>query len=131
SSMNATNPNPSSPKVINNNVPGPGVTSYYGSSPTNANYLKDAHDGDVSVGSANFSEGGPIWGDVTTNGGNVTHSGYQISGTIDNNAPFAVKTLWPVLNYIGDTSTYTSGNGGGGPVTATSVDKNNPTPFIY
>ena len=131
SSTNATNPDPSNPKVINNNVPGPGVTSYYGSSPSNAIYLKDAHDGDVSVGSPNFTEDGPIWGDVTTNGGNVTHSGYQISGTIDNNAPFTVKPLWPVFDYIGDTSTYTSGNGGGGPVTATSVDKNNPTRFIY
>jgi hypothetical protein len=85
----------------------------------------------VSVGGKNFTEGGPILGDVTTNGGNVTHVGYQISGTIDNNVPFAVKSLWPVSDYIGDTSTYTSGNGGGSPVTATSVDKNNPTSFIY
>lgn len=131
SSTNATNPDPSSPKVIDNNAPGPGVTSYYGSSPSNAIYLKDAHDGDVSVGSPNFTEGGRIWGDVTTNGGNVTHPGYQISGTIDNNVPFTLKALWPVSAYIGDTSTYTSGSGGGGPVTATSVDKNNPTPFIY
>jgi hypothetical protein len=131
SSTNATNPNPSSPRVITNNVPGPGVTSYYGSNPSNANYLKDAHDGDVSVASPNFSEGGPVWGDITTNGGNVTHADYQISGTIDNNVPFTIKPLWPVFDYIGDTSTYTSGNGGGGPVTATSVDKNNPTSFIY
>jgi hypothetical protein len=85
----------------------------------------------VSVGSKNFSEGGPIWGDVTTNGGNVTHSGYQISGTIDNNVPFIVKPLWPIVDYIGDTSTYTSGNGGGGPITATSVNKNSPDTFIY
>jgi hypothetical protein len=131
SSTSATNPNPSSPRVIRNNVPGSGVTSYYGSNPSNAIFLKDAHDGDVSVGSTNFTERGSIWGDVTTNGGNVTHSDYQISGTIDNNAPFTVKPLWPVFDYIGDTSTYTSGNGGGSPVTATSVDVNNPTSFIY
>lgn len=131
SSTNATNPNPSSPRVIKHNIPGSGVTSYYGSNPSDATYLKDAHDGDVSVGGKNFSEGGPILGDVTTNGGNVTHAGYQISGTIDNNVPFAVKSLWPVSDYIGDTSTYTSGNGGGSPVTATSVDKNSPTSFIY
>jgi len=131
SSYNTQNPNPSSPKVINNDVPGAGVTSYYGSNPPNANYLKDAHDGDVSVGSPNFTDGGPIWGDVTTNGGNVTHSGNQISGTIDNNVPFTVKALWPVSDYLGDTSTYTSANGGGGPITASSIDKNNPSTFIY
>lgn len=130
SSYNTTNPNPSSPKVVNNDIPGPNVTSYYGSNPSDANYLKDAHDGDVSVGTGNFSEGGPIWGDVTTNGGNVTHSGYQISGTIDNNVPFTIKPLWPVSDYIGDTSTYTVESGGGN-ITASSIDKNNPTSFIY
>ena len=40
-----------------------------------------------------LSKVGPIWGDVTTNGGNVTHSGYQISGTIDNNVPFTIPPL--------------------------------------
>ena len=79
--------------MINNDIPGPNTTSYYGSNPSNATYLADAHDGDVSVGAKNFTEGGPIWGDVTTNGGNVTHSGYQISGTIDNNVPFTIPPL--------------------------------------
>ena len=92
-SKNQTNPNPSSPKVINNDTPGPNTTSYYGSNPSNSTYLADAHDGDVSVAAKNFIEGGPIWGDVTTNGGNVTHSGYQISGTIDNNVPFTIPPL--------------------------------------
>jgi hypothetical protein len=92
-SKNPTNPNPNSPKVINNDIPGPNTTSYYGSNPSNSTYLADAHDGDVSVATTNFIEGGPVWGDVTTNGGNVTHSGYQISGTIDNNVPFTIPPL--------------------------------------
>lgn len=131
SSYNSQNPSPSNPKVINNDVPGSGVTSYYGSNPSNPIYLKDAHDGDVSLGTGAFAEGGPIWGDVTTNGGNVTHSAYQISGTVDNNVPFMVKPLWPVSDYIGDLSTYSSQGSSGGSIIATSIDKNNPTCFMY
>jgi len=50
--------------------------------------------GDVSVATSSFNEGGPIYGNVTTNGGNVTNSGgYSISGTIDNNVPFSIPPL--------------------------------------
>src|SRR5207247_9551494 len=92
-SKNPPNPNPSSPQIVSNDIQGPTTTSYYGSNPSNSTFLADAHDGDVSVATKNFIEGGPIWGDVTTNGGNVTHSGYQISGTIDNNIPFTIPPL--------------------------------------
>jgi len=125
-SKNPTNPNPSSPKVINNDIPGPNTTSYYGSNPSNSTYLADAHDGDVSVAAKNFIEGGPIWGDVTTNGGNVTHSGYQISGTIDNNVPFTIPPL-PAP----DTTGFTFTNPGTQTITANSTSGSAPTGFVY
>ncbi len=125
-SKNPTNPNPGSPQVVNNDIPGPNTTSYYGSNPLNSTYLADAHDGDVSVGAKNFAEGGPIWGEVTTNGGNVTHSGYQISGTIDNNAPFTIPLL-PAP----DTTGFTAGNSGTEADTATGTSESSPTGFVY
>jgi len=125
-SKNPTNPNPSSPQVVNNDIPGPNTTSYYGSNPSNSTYLADAHDGDVSVGAKNFAEGGPIWGDVVTNGGNVTHSGYQISGTIDNNVPFTIPPL-PAP----DTTGFTAGNSGTGADTAIGTSESSPTGFVY
>ena len=125
-SKNPTNPNPGSPQVVNNDIPGPNTTSYYGSNPSNSTYLADAHDGDVSVGAKNFAEGGPIWGDVTTNGGNVTHSGYQISGTIDNNVPFTIPPL-PAP----DTTGFTAGNSGTGTDTVTGTSESSPTGFVY
>ena len=69
-------------------------------------YYADSRNGDVLVGGASFSEGGPIYGNVTTNGGTVTHSGTNISGTIDNNVPF---TIPPLLSP--DTSTFATGSG--------------------
>ena len=125
-SKNPTNPNPSSPKVINNDIPGPNTTSYYGSNPSNSTYLADAHDGDVSVATKNFSEGGPIWGDVTTNGGNATHSGYQISGTIDNNVPFTIRPL-PAP----DTTGFANTNPGTQTITANSTSDSAPTGFVF
>src|SRR6478672_2439069 len=125
-SKNPTNPNPGSPQVVNNDIPGPNTTSYYGSNPLNSTYRADAHDGDESVGAKNFAEGGPIWGDVTTNGGNVTHSGYQISGTIDNNVPFTVPPL-PAP----DTTGFTFTNPGTQTITANSTSGSAPTGFVY
>jgi hypothetical protein len=123
-SKNTTNPNPSSPKVVNNDIPPANTTSYYGSNPSNSTYLADAHDGDVSVGTKNFAQGGPIWGDVTTNGGNVTHSGYQISGTIDNNVPFTIPPLGAP-----DTTGFTA-SGSGGTITASGNSQSAPTGFV-
>src|SRR4029077_19456530 len=125
-SKNPTNPNPSSPRVVSHHVPGPNTTSYYGSNPANSTFLADAHDGDVSVGTKNFAEGGPIWGDVVTNGGNVTHSGYQVSGTIDNNVPFTVPPL-----SAPDTTGFTTGNSGSGADTATGTSESSPSGFVY
>jgi len=125
SSKNPTNPNPSSPKVVNNDIPGPNTTSYYGSNPSNSTYRADAHDGDVSVGAKNFAQGGPIWGDVTTNGGNVTHSGYTISGTIDNNVPFTVPPL-----AAPDTTGFTISIGGGN-ISPTGTSPSSPSTYIY
>ena len=125
SSKNPTNPNPSSPKVVNNDIPGPNTTSYYGSNPSNSTYRADAHDGDVSVGAKNFAQGGPIWGDVTTNGGNVTHSGYTISGTIDNNVPFTVPPL-----AAPDTTGFTISIGGGN-ISPTGASPSSPSTYIY
>ena len=125
-SKNPTNPNPNSPQVVNNDVPGPNTTSYYGSNPSNSTYLADAHDADVSVGAKNFAGGGPIWGDVTTNGGSVTHSGYQISGTIDNNLPLTIPPL-PAP----DTTGFTVSNSGTAADTATGTSESSPTGFVY
>src|SRR5581483_274284 len=49
--------------------------------------------GNVSVNSANFSQGGTIFGDVSTNGGNLTHSNSNITGTIDNNVSFTAPAV--------------------------------------
>ena len=57
-------------------------------------YYSDSRDGDVSAGTANFTEYGPIYGDVTTNGGTITNkSNGTIYGTIDNNVPFTIPPL--------------------------------------
>jgi hypothetical protein len=125
-SKNPTNPNPSSPKIVNKDVPGPNTTSYYGPNPSNSTYLADAHDGDVSVGAKNFAVGGPIWGDVVTNGGNVTHSGYQVSGIIDNNVPFTVPPL-----SAPDTTGFTAVNSGTETVSAIGTSESSPTGFVY
>jgi hypothetical protein len=124
-SKNPTNPNPGNPKVINDHTPGPNTTSYYGSNPSNSTYLADAHDGDVFVATKSFTEGEPIWGDVTTNGANVTHSGYQISGTIDNNVPFTI----PLLS-APDTTGFTAMSSGNGTITATGTSDSSPTGFV-
>jgi hypothetical protein len=52
-------------------------------------HYADSHSGGVQVNSTNFNLGGAIWGDVSTNGGNVKPTS-NIHGTIDNNVPFTV-----------------------------------------
>ena len=123
-SYSSTHPNNPSPPTFGGQPIGANTSSYWGPNPSNATYLADAHDGDVSVGTPSFAEGGPIWGDVTTNGGNVTHSGYQISGTIDNNVPMSVPALWPGP----DTTVYTAGTP---TITADSTDQSNPNTYLY
>lgn len=70
-------------------------------------YYADARNGNVSVGTASFTDWGSIYGNVTTNGGNVTHSGTSISGTIDNNVPFTIPAL-----LTPDTTGYLPGTSG-------------------
>jgi hypothetical protein len=72
-----------------------------------AQHYTDSHNGNVSDGTSTFTEFGPIYGNVTTNGGTVTQkSNGTISGTIDNNVAFTVP---PVVRP--DTTSYTTGNG--------------------
>jgi hypothetical protein len=52
-------------------------------------HYNDSHSGSVEVGSPNFTLGGTIYGNVSTNGGNVKPSS-QIQGVIDNNVPFTI-----------------------------------------
>lgn len=61
--------------------------SYWGSNPTDPILLADAHNGNVAVNTGTFS-GSFIYGDITTNGGNVLKT--QASGTVDNNVPIDI-----------------------------------------
>jgi len=94
--------------------------------PTDPNYKYyiNSRNGDVSVGTASFSQGGPIYGNVTTNGGNITSPPYNISGTIDNSVPFTI----PPLDRP-DTTNFTPGSGTtlNLPATATYV----PQKYVY
>jgi hypothetical protein len=49
----------------------------------------DSHSGSVALGTGTFDLGGDIWGNVSTNGGNVRPTSI-IHGTIDNNVPFTI-----------------------------------------
>src|SRR5882724_12260800 len=89
----------------NYSLPGYAYNPADATNPASA-YYADARNGNVSVGTASFTDWGSIYGNVTTNGGNVTHSGTSISGTIDNNVPFTIPPL------VGpDTSTFATGSG--------------------
>jgi len=73
----------------------PGSNYYFAANnPSDPNYV-DSRNGNVMVNTPTFSEGGPIYGAVDTNGGNLTHAAYpNIYGTIDNSVSFTVP---PVL----------------------------------
>ena len=79
--------------------------------PTDPNYKYyiNSRSGNVSVGTANFTDWGPIYGNVTTNGGNVTSSSAQISGTIDNNVPFTIPPV--VIPNTGVGAGFATGSG--------------------
>lgn len=102
-----------------------GAYYFAANNPADPHYA-DSHNGDVSVATSSFTEGGPIYGNVTTNGGNVTHSNSSgISGTIDNNVPFTIPPL-----VSPDTTGYTTGSGTTLTVPAgTSVA--NPATYYY
>ena len=52
-------------------------------------HYSDSHSGSVALDSGNFTVKGDIWGDVSTNGGNVKPSS-RIHGTIDNTVSFTI-----------------------------------------
>jgi hypothetical protein len=87
-----------------------GVYYFAGNSPSDPHYA-DAHSGGVMVNSANFSMNqGPIYGSVTTNGGNVKPSSL-IHGTIDNNVPFTLPPFTLPTNLPMAQSSPTTGSG--------------------
>ena len=92
-------------------------------------YYADSRNGDVSVGTASFTEGGPIYGNVTSGGGTVSYSGTTISGTIDNSVPFVLPPLVK--------PTYPSGyvsSGGGSPTinpAQAMPSSGNPNFYVY
>jgi hypothetical protein len=53
----------------------------------------DSRNGGVSVNSPSFNQGNIIYGDVSTNGGTVTHANSQITGIIDNAVSFDIGPL--------------------------------------
>jgi hypothetical protein len=100
-------------------------TYYFAATNPSDPHYSDATSGDVSVATSSFSEGGPIYGNVTTNGGNVTHSNASISGTIDNSVPFTIPAL-----VTPDTTGYTAGSGGTLNL-PTGTSPSNPAKYVY
>ena len=82
-----------------------GAYYFAANNPSDPHYA-DSQNGDVSVATSTFTEGGPIYGNLTTNGANITHANSSVSGTIDNNAPF---TLPPLVRP--DTASFATGSG--------------------
>jgi hypothetical protein len=88
-------------------------------------YYADSRNGNVAVNSPIFSQGGYIYGDVGTNGGNVTAPPAHISGTIDNAISFtapAVKQPSP---------TYKSGSPSTITPSATAANPATPDWYLY
>jgi len=69
-----------------------GAYYFAANNPSDPHYA-DSHSGIVAVNSPTFfMHQGPIWGDVSTNGGNVLPSNL-IHGVIDNSVPLDIKPL--------------------------------------
>jgi len=96
---------PGSAGVIDSYDSKNGAYYFAANNPSDPHYA-DSQNGDVSVATSSFTEGGPIYGNLTTNGANVTHSNASVSGTIDNNVPFTIPPL-----VRPDTTGYTTGSG--------------------
>jgi hypothetical protein len=117
---------PGSSGVIDSYDSKNGAYSFVANNPASSYYSYSQH-GDVSVGTSSFTEGGPIYGNVTTNGGNVTHSGTSISGTIDNSVPF---TFPPLLKPTYPTG-YTSAGSGSTTISPTQAMATSGNPNFY
>jgi hypothetical protein len=106
--------------------------SYYfaATSPADAHY-SDSHSGGVMVNSANFNMNqGPIYGNVTTNGGTVKPSSL-IQGTIDNNVPFTLPPFSLPSNLPIPQSSPTTASGGSTTITPASPGSaTNPTYYV-
>ena len=89
-----------------NNVPYDPTVRNNSSSP----YYTDSRHGNVEINSATATVKGDIYGDVATNGGNITSGNPGIIyGTIDNNVPFTL------VNFNPDTSGWVYQSPGNGP----------------
>lgn len=56
-------------------------------------FYSDSRNGNVAINSSVVNVGNIIYGDVGTNGANITHSNSTISGTIDNSISFTVPPM--------------------------------------
>jgi hypothetical protein len=80
---------PGSAGVIDSYDSRNGPYSFVANNPA-APYYADSHSGSVAVGTPDYNQNnGPIYGNVSTNGGSVVPSS-KIIGTIDNNVPFTL-----------------------------------------
>jgi len=106
-----------------------GAYTFVADNPSASHYA-DSRDGDVSAGTSSFTEYGPIYGDVTTNGGTVTHkSNGTISGTVDNNMPFTIPPLenpWSITATGWDSSSPTTIT-----LPSTAVAPTSPKQYVY
>src|SRR5207237_3725612 len=79
-------------------------------SPNDSRYV-DARSGTVEINSSVATIMGSIYGNVYTNGGNVTKNTSSISGIIDNNVPFSLPPYYmpdtASWSYVSNPSTVT------------------------
>jgi hypothetical protein len=89
-------------------------------------FYSDSRNGNVAINSSVVNVGNIIYGDVGTNGANITHSNSTISGTIDNSISFTVPPMKEPTPPAGWTGTNTST-----PITPTAAAINPNTPDWY
>lgn len=116
---------PGSAGVIDSYDSKNGAYYFAANNPSDPHY-SDATNGDVSVGTSSFTQGGPIYGNLTTNGANATHSNTQVSGSIDNNVPFTIPPLVEP-----DTTSYTSGGNGNSLTVPAGTTAANPATYVF
>jgi hypothetical protein len=119
---------PGSSSVIDSYDSHNGPYYFAADDPSDPHYA-DARNGNVAVNTPTFTEGGPIYGDVGTNGGTITHSGTQISGNIDNTISF---TCPPVTQPSPPSGTsYQPGSPKTISPTATATSPSTPDWYLY
>lgn len=111
--------------------PVPANSNYYfaANNPSDPHYA-DSRNGNVAVDTPTFSESGPIYGGVGTNGGNITASAYpNIYGTIDNSISFTVPPITQPSPPAG--LSYQSGSPNTISPTATATNSATPDWYLY